>query len=154
MFCLLVSFPTQTLFPGWCANKSYVIATADLWLFILAPNLLPSTPHPAPLQTYRPARFIVILSNQSSLLFREGPRCGRYNDKKLRTSDKAVFRVRLTDVTRCLKDRMDWTRCLKKIGACLLLTNQSCSERTPSCQSRSCSPSATRRRGLKLGPSS
>ena len=104
--------------------------------------------------TYRPARFIVTLSNQSSILFREGPRCGRYNDKKLRTSDETVFHVRLTNVTRCLKDRMDWTRCLKKIGACLLLTNQSCNERTPSCQSLSCSPSATRPRGLKMGPSS
>ena len=31
---------------GWCTNKSYVIATSDLWLFIHASNLLPSTPHP------------------------------------------------------------------------------------------------------------
>ena len=29
----------------------YVIATSDLWLFIHACNLLPSTPHPAPLHT-------------------------------------------------------------------------------------------------------
>ena len=50
MFCLLVSFPTQTLFPGWCANKSYIIATSDLWFFIHASNLLHSTPHPTPLQ--------------------------------------------------------------------------------------------------------
>ena len=35
---------------GWCTNKSYVIATSDLWLFIHASNLLPSTPHPTPLQ--------------------------------------------------------------------------------------------------------
>ena len=35
---------------GWCTNKSYVIATSDLWLFILASNLLPSTPHTTPLQ--------------------------------------------------------------------------------------------------------
>ena len=33
---------------GWCTNKSYVIATSDLWLFIHASNLLP---HPTPLQT-------------------------------------------------------------------------------------------------------
>ena len=38
-----------TLFPGWYTNKSYVIATSDLWLFIHASNLLPSTPHPTPL---------------------------------------------------------------------------------------------------------
>ena len=31
---------------GWCTNKSYVIATSDLWLFLHASNLLPSTPHP------------------------------------------------------------------------------------------------------------
>ena len=31
---------------GWCTNKTYVIATSDLWLFIHASNLLPSTPHP------------------------------------------------------------------------------------------------------------
>ena len=31
---------------GWCTNKSYVIATSDLWFFIHASNLLPSTPHP------------------------------------------------------------------------------------------------------------
>ena len=35
---------------GWCTNKSYVIATSDLWLFIHASNLLPSTPHTTPLQ--------------------------------------------------------------------------------------------------------
>ena len=40
-----------TLFPGWCANKSYVIATSDLWLFIHAPNLLPSTHHPTTLHS-------------------------------------------------------------------------------------------------------
>ena len=35
---------------GWCANKSYVIATSDLWLFIHASNLLPlNSPHPTPL---------------------------------------------------------------------------------------------------------
>ena len=33
---------------GWCTNKSYVIATSDLWLFIHASNLLPSTHHPTP----------------------------------------------------------------------------------------------------------
>ena len=27
---------------GWCTNKSYAIATSDLWLFIHASNLLPS----------------------------------------------------------------------------------------------------------------
>ena len=48
MFCLLVSLSTQTLFPGWCANKSYVIATADLRLFLHASNLLPSLPTPLP----------------------------------------------------------------------------------------------------------
>ena len=26
---------------GWCTNKSYIIATSDLWLFIHASNLLP-----------------------------------------------------------------------------------------------------------------
>ena len=35
---------------GWCTNKSYVIANSDLWLFIHASNLLPSTPHPTTLQ--------------------------------------------------------------------------------------------------------
>ena len=49
MFCLLVSFPIQTLFPGWCTNKSYVIATSDLWLFIHASNLLSLySPHRSP----------------------------------------------------------------------------------------------------------
>ena len=46
MFCLLVSFPT--LFPIWCANKSYIIATSDLCLFIHASNLLPSLRTPPP----------------------------------------------------------------------------------------------------------
>ena len=39
-----------TLFPGWCADKSYVMATSDFWLFIHASNLLPSLPTPVPLQ--------------------------------------------------------------------------------------------------------
>ena len=30
---------------GWCTNKSYVIATSDLWLFTHASNLLTLTPH-------------------------------------------------------------------------------------------------------------
>ena len=48
MFCLLVSFPTQTLFLGWCTNKSYVIATSDLWLHsCFQPASL--IPQPAPL---------------------------------------------------------------------------------------------------------
>ena len=34
------------------ANKSYVVATSDLWLFIHASNLLSSTPHPAPLHVF------------------------------------------------------------------------------------------------------
>ena len=38
---------------GWCTNKSYVIATSDLWLFIHASNLLPSLPTPLPYKTWR-----------------------------------------------------------------------------------------------------
>ena len=41
---------------GWCTNKSYVIATSDLWLFIHASNLLPSTPH-----THSPTTIIIIM---------------------------------------------------------------------------------------------
>ena len=34
---------------GWCTNKSYVIATSDLWLFIHASNLLSlNSPSPLP----------------------------------------------------------------------------------------------------------
>ena len=33
---------------GWCANKSYVIATSDLRLFIHASDLLPLLPTPLP----------------------------------------------------------------------------------------------------------
>ena len=36
----------QCFLVGWCTNKSYVIATSDLWLFIHASNPHPSTPHP------------------------------------------------------------------------------------------------------------
>ena len=47
--CLCIWFRGEpTLFPGWCKNKSYVIATSDLWLFIHASNLLPSLPTPLP----------------------------------------------------------------------------------------------------------
>ena len=54
MFCLLVSFLKQTLFLGWCTNKSYVIATSDLWLFIHASNLLPlNSPSPLPYKSWR-----------------------------------------------------------------------------------------------------
>ena len=41
---------------GWCTNKSYVIATSDLWLFIHASNLLPlnspSPRSPTPIKRY------------------------------------------------------------------------------------------------------
>ena len=34
---------------GWCANKSYVIATSDLWLFLHASNMLSlNSPSPLP----------------------------------------------------------------------------------------------------------
>ena len=48
---LVVSFPT--LFPDWCANKSYVIATSDLWLFIHASSLPPLLPTPLPYRWLR-----------------------------------------------------------------------------------------------------
>ena len=49
MFCLLVSFLKHCFLVGWCTNKSYVIATSDLWLFIHASNLLPlNSPSPLP----------------------------------------------------------------------------------------------------------
>ena len=39
---------------GWCTNKSYVIATSDLWLFIHASNLLPlNSPSPLPYKSWR-----------------------------------------------------------------------------------------------------
>ena len=48
---LLVSFPTDTV--SWLVGVQIkVIATTDLWLFIHASNLLPSTPHPTPLQKH------------------------------------------------------------------------------------------------------
>ena len=38
---------------GWCTNKSYVIATSDLWLFIHASNLLSlNSPSPLPYMFY------------------------------------------------------------------------------------------------------
>ena len=39
---------------GWCTNKSYVIATSDLWLFIHASNLLSlNSPSPFPYKSWR-----------------------------------------------------------------------------------------------------
>ena len=39
---------------GWCTNKSYVIATSDLWLFIHASNLLSlNSPSPLPYKSWR-----------------------------------------------------------------------------------------------------
>ena len=50
MFCFVCLCLFRHCFlVGWCTNKSYVIATSDLWLFIHASSLLPSTPHPTPL---------------------------------------------------------------------------------------------------------
>ena len=38
---------------GWCTNKSYVIATSDLWLFIHASNLLSlNSPPPLPYKSW------------------------------------------------------------------------------------------------------
>ena len=44
--CLCLFQYRHCFLVGWCTNKSYVIATSDLWLFIHASNLFPSTPHP------------------------------------------------------------------------------------------------------------
>ena len=41
LHCFLIPFPVGV-------NKSYTIATSDLWLFIHASNLLPSLPTPLP----------------------------------------------------------------------------------------------------------
>ena len=45
--CLCLFQYRHCFLVGWCTNKSYVIATSDLWLFIHASNLLPlnSLPH-------------------------------------------------------------------------------------------------------------
>ena len=45
----------QCFLAGWCTNKSYVIATSDLWLFIHASNLLPSLPTPTTPTNLAPA---------------------------------------------------------------------------------------------------
>ena len=48
---------------GWCTNKSYVIATSDLWLFILASNLLPlNSPSPLPYISNQHILMCVIVS--------------------------------------------------------------------------------------------
>ena len=44
--CLCLFQYRHCFLVGWYTNKSYVIATSDLWLFIHASSLLPSTPHP------------------------------------------------------------------------------------------------------------
>ena len=47
--CLCLFQYRHCFLVGWCTNKSYVIATSDLWLFIHASNLLPlNTPHHSP----------------------------------------------------------------------------------------------------------
>ena len=81
MFCLLVSFPTQTLFPGWCANKSYVIATSDLWLFIDASNLLPTLPTLLPYTSF-PVEFST-LSEKGCCVCVPGVECrGMYRERE------------------------------------------------------------------------
>ena len=50
--CLCLFQHRHCFLVGWCTNKSYVIATSDLWLFNHASNLLPSTHHPTPLHYY------------------------------------------------------------------------------------------------------
>ena len=46
--CLCLFQYRHCFLVGWCTNKSYVIATSDLWLFIHASNLL-SLYSPSPL---------------------------------------------------------------------------------------------------------
>ena len=47
--CLCLFQYRHCFLVGWCTNKSYVIATSDLWLFIHASNLLPlNSPSPLP----------------------------------------------------------------------------------------------------------
>ena len=63
MFCLIVSFPilvfSNTDTVSWLVggtNKSYVIATSDLWLFIHASNLLSlNSPPYSPTLQYSPS---------------------------------------------------------------------------------------------------
>ena len=46
------------------ANKNYVIATSDLWLYIHVSNMLPSTPQPAPLDIYQSFIIVCLLLEQ------------------------------------------------------------------------------------------
>ena len=63
MFSLVVSFPTQTLFPGWYANKK--LCYSNLWLVTssIIPCFQPAslTPHTAPLYIYIYILLIFIL---------------------------------------------------------------------------------------------
>ena len=46
--CLCLFQHRHCFLVGWCTNRSYVIATSDLWLFLHASNLLPLLPNPLP----------------------------------------------------------------------------------------------------------
>ena len=51
--CLCLFQYRHCFLVGWCTNKSYVIATSDLWLFIHASNLLPlHSPSPLPYKSW------------------------------------------------------------------------------------------------------
>ena len=55
MFCLLVSFPVQTLFPGWLEYKQK-LGYSNLWLVALHPCFQPASlnsPSPLPYKSWR-----------------------------------------------------------------------------------------------------
>ncbi len=52
-FCLCLFQYRHSFLVGWCTNKSYVIATSDLWLFIHASNLLHLNCPPHSLTSFR-----------------------------------------------------------------------------------------------------
>ena len=59
--CLCLFQYRHCFLVGWCTNKSYVIAASDLWLFIHASNLFPSTPHPHS-PTFKDGFYIALFS--------------------------------------------------------------------------------------------
>ena len=66
--CLCLFQYRHCFLVGWCTNKSYVIATSDLWLFIHASNLLPSTPHPHSLTYWFWCPFLFFGGGDSSVV--------------------------------------------------------------------------------------
>ena len=108
--CVFISVESLHCFlVGWCTNKSYVIATSDLWLFIHASNLLPLN-SPSPLPYSHIPRFLFSKLNEFYRTTKRNVQCNQFHRCQIYSFCFQIFKFCVVPRT---KQRCD---CIHHLG--------------------------------------